>query len=306
LGTKSHYQEELSYRLLKGLFRCLGCVSPRTAGRISDRLGWLLFHLDKRHRTIALNNLERAFGDGHTPAQNRKIALTVFRNLVRMLFEIAWSMGQPAEELKRKFRVRGHYNYMRALQKGKGLLMLTGHVGNWELLPVVGVMINLPVNVLYRPLDSPVLERFITELRSRFGARMIPTARSARQVLKALLRGEIFAILMDQNVDWYEGVFVDFFGHRACTNKGMALLALKTRAPVVPIFLIREPDGFLVDVGTEVPLIQTGDKIKDVEENTQRYNTVIEDFVRRYPDQWFWVHQRWKTPPYHPWPRESD
>ncbi|CAB5079451.1 Lipid A biosynthesis lauroyl acyltransferase (EC [Olavius algarvensis associated proteobacterium Delta 3] len=302
----SHIRESLGYGVLKWLFRCLGCVSPQTAGKIADRLGWVLFHLDKRHRTIALNNLERAFGEGHTPAQNRRIALTVFRNLVRMLFEISWSMRLPLEELKRHFRVKGHLNFTHALRKGKGILMLTGHAGNWELLPIVGAMVNLPVNVLYRPLDSPVLERFITELRSRFGARMIPTAKSARRVLKALLRGEIFAILMDQNVDWYEGVFADFFGHRACTNKGMALLALKTGAPVVPIFLVRETGGFMVEISAEVPLIRTGDKIKDLEENTQRYNAVIEDFVRRYPDQWFWVHQRWKTPPYHPWPRKTE
>jgi len=302
----SKIQEELGYTLLKGLFRCLGCVSRKTAGRIADHLGWLLFRIDKRHRAIALNNLERAFGEAHSLSENREIALTVFRNLIRILFEISWSMRLPVEELKRHFRVKGHLNFIRTLRKGKGVLMLTAHAGNWELLPIVGAMVNLPVNVLYRPLDSPVLERFITELRSRFGARMIPTARSARQVLKALIRGEIFAILMDQNVDWYEGVFVDFFGHRACTNKGMALLALKTGAPVLPIFLVRESEGFLVEVGTEVPLIRTGDKTKDLEENTQRYNAVIEDFVRRYPDQWFWVHQRWKTPPYQPWPRESD
>jgi len=126
-----------------------------------------------------------------------------------------------------------------------------------------------------------------------------------RKILQNLKQGGLIGILMDQNVDWYEGVFVDFFGRRACTNKGLALLALKTRAPVIPIFLVREKTGFRVEIGEEIPLVKTGDKIKDIEANTQQYNNAIEAFVRRYPDQWFWVHQRWKTRPYWPWPRRE-
>jgi KDO2-lipid IV(A) lauroyltransferase len=125
-----------------------------------------------------------------------------------------------------------------------------------------------------------------------------------RKVLGILKQGEVIVMLMDQNVDWYEGVFVDFFGRRACTNKGLALLARKTEAPVVPVFLIRKESGFIVEIGQEVPLIKTGDKTKDIEANTQQYNKIIEDIIRRYPDQWFWVHQRWKTRPYQPWPKK--
>ena len=109
---------------------------------------------------------------------------------------------------------------------------------------------------------------------------------------------------MDQNFDWYEGVFVDFFGRKACTNKGMALLALKTESPVIPMFLVRERSRFKVIFEPEVPLIRTGDKTKDIEANTQQYNEVIEKIVRRYPEQWFWVHQRWKTKPFQPWPQQ--
>jgi KDO2-lipid IV(A) lauroyltransferase len=114
------------------------------------------------------------------------------------------------------------------------------------------------------------------------------------------------ALLMDQNVDWYEGIFVDFFGHRACTSSGLALLALKTGAPVVPVFLVREKLGFRAEFGTEIPTVKTGDKRKDIETNTLQYNRVIEDFIRRYPDQWFWVHQRWKTKPYQSWDKNSN
>lgn len=116
-------------------------------------------------------------------------------------------------------------------------------------------------------------------------------------------RGELFVLLLDQSVDCYEGVFVDFFGHRTCTNKGMVLLALKTEAPVVPAFLIREKFGFTGKFLPEIPLTKTGDKTKDLEINTEKYNKVIESVVRQYPEQWFWVHRRWKTRPFSPWPR---
>jgi KDO2-lipid IV(A) lauroyltransferase len=176
-------------------------------------------------------------------------------------------------------------------------------MGNWELLSVTAGMAGYPVNVLYRPLDFIPLDEFFIRFRTRFGARVIPSRRAMRDVLKCLGRGEVAAMLMDQNVDWREGVFVEFFGRRACTNKGLAPLALKTGAPVVPVFMIRERDGFTVEYLPEIRLIKTGDKTRDVEENTRQYNKVIEAYIRQYPEQWLWLHQRWKTRPYQPWPR---
>jgi KDO2-lipid IV(A) lauroyltransferase len=184
--------------------------------------------------------------------------------------------------------------------------VLTGHFGNWELLSVIGAMLSYPLSVLYRPLDFKPLDRFFVKLRTRFEGKLIPLKRSMFAILKSLGRGEMVVLLMDQNVDWYEGVFVDFMGHRACTNKGLALIALKTKAPVIPAFLVREKEGFTAKFLPEIPLTISGDKTRDVEDNTQQYNQVIESFLRRYPDQWFWLHQRWKTRPYQPWPREPD
>ncbi|MBW2193548.1 MAG: lysophospholipid acyltransferase family protein, partial [Deltaproteobacteria bacterium] len=191
-----------------------------------------------------------------------------------------------------------------AHDKGRGVLALTAHFGNWELLSVVGAMSGYPLAVLYRPLDFKPLDRFFVKLRTRFGGKMIPQKRALREVLRSLRKREIMVLLMDQNVDWYEGVFVDFMGRRACTNKGLALIALKSKAPVVPVFLVRQGEQFTAKILPEIPLIKTGDKTKDVEENTARYNAAIASFLYQYPEQWFWVHQRWKTRPYHPWPRE--
>jgi KDO2-lipid IV(A) lauroyltransferase len=142
-------------------------------------------------------------------------------------------------------------------------------------------------------------------LRSRFGTEIIPKQRGMRKILEALRKNKLVAILLDQNVDWYEGVFVNFLGEWACTNKGLALMALKTGTPVVPAFSVRQPDGryhFIFE--PEVELIKTGDKTRDVEDNTILFTSIIERYVKEHPDQWFWYHKRWKTKPYWPLPED--
>jgi KDO2-lipid IV(A) lauroyltransferase len=205
--------------------------------------------------------------------------------------------------LHKYFTISGLSNYRSAMAKGKGALLLGAHFGNWEIQMAATHLINMPMRVVYRTLDAKGLDRFVLEYRSRFGAQMISNQRGAiRKIYASLRKGYPVGLLMDQNVDWYEGVFVDYFGHRACTNTGMAVLALKSEAPVVPFFLVRKGNGFECVLGPELSLIKTGDQTKDIEENTRQYNRVIESYARRYPDQWFWVHQRWKTRPYCEWP----
>lgn len=296
--------DKVSYGLIRQFFNLLGLASKSTAERLSTLLGHLVFRLAGRHRRIALDNLLRAFGGEITPGQAREITRRVFVNLVRILFEIGWLLRLDPRDARRQIRLDGWDRLTRQLRRGKGALVLLAHAGNWELLSAMVLFAPTPVNVLYRPLDYKPLDRFFRDLRSRFGATPISTRRSAREVIRALKRGEVVGILMDQNVDWYEGVFVEFFGRRAATNKGFALLALKTGAPVLPAYLIREAQGYRVAIWPEIPLIRTGDRTKDIEANTQQYNDAIERFVRRHPDQWFWVHQRWKTRPYQPWPRQ--
>jgi KDO2-lipid IV(A) lauroyltransferase len=261
--------------------------------------------LDKKHRTIVNKNLSWAFREERSYKEIRLLARQVFGNLGKLLFEIGWALRLEQRQFDRYFRIVGLSNLHTAFKKGKGVLALTAHVGNWELLTNVAAMTGYPLTIVVRPLDFGPLEAFFERFRSRFGAELIPTKYSMRMVLRSLQRRHMVAMLMDQNVDWYDGVFVDFFGRLACTNKGMALLALKTEAPVVPVFLVRDGLGFVAEFGPEVPLIKTGDKTKDIEQNTQQYNSVIESFICRYPDQWFWVHQRWKTRPYKPWPRQD-
>ena len=293
-------------RILNTLLKFLGVFSRRRAERIAHFFGKILFNVDRKHRKIALDNLIYAFGHEKQFQEIEEIARQVFINLVKIVFEIAWSLHLKESQFKEHFKIDGYHNIKNAYQKGRGVLALTAHFGNWELLTIIASMIKFPINIVVRPLDFKPLDHFIFNLRTRYGGKIIPKERSIHAIIKSLNRGEMVALLMDQNVDWYEGVFVDFMGHRACTSKGLALFALKTEAPVVPVFMIREKSGLRAEFGPEVVTVKTGDRQKDIEINTQEYNRVIENFVRRYPEQWFWIHQRWKTKPYQAWPRNPN
>ena len=160
--------------------------------------------------------------------------------------------------------------------------------------------------MVVKPLDFEPAERLSRTLREISGNRVVSKERSMRVLIKLLREKKNLGILMDQNIDWKDGVFVDFFGRRACTNKGLALLVLSTGAPVVPGFMVYEGNGhYRLELQPPVPWLEFGDRTKNIEENTAQYNRVIEAMARRYPDHYFWVHQRWKTRPYQPWPREE-
>jgi KDO2-lipid IV(A) lauroyltransferase len=300
------YFEKNATDFFEGLFKLFGRFPSTWTATMADILGGMLFCVDKKHRDIAIGNLTYAFRCQKHPQEIKKIARQVFINLIHVVFEIGWSLRLKESHFAEHFRIDGYHHIKNAYEKGKGVLALTAHFGNWELLTIIAAMIRFPINIVVRPLDFKPLDHFIFNLRTRYGGKIIPKQRSFRPIIRCLNKGEMVALLMDQNVDWYEGVFVDFMGHRACTNKGLALLALKTGAPVVPVFMIRGKTGFRAEFGPEIPTLKTGDKQKDIEINTREYNRVIENVIHRYPDQWFWIHQRWKTKPYQSWPRKTD
>ncbi len=291
--------------VISALFRLLGSIPGSVTDFLAKAAATLWFRIDKKHRNIAIQNLTRAFGHEKSPDQIRMLAFRSFYNIMRIPFEIGWSDRLTLPELYRHAEIRGLDHVRKALAKGKGVLALTAHMGNWELLPSVAPMAGFKADIIYRPMDFLPLDAFFLRLRTRFGAGLIPNTHAMRKILRQLKKGNLVALLMDQNVDWYEGVFVEFFNHRACTNKGFALMALKTRAPVVPTFMVRDGNRYIIEFCAEIELVQTGDRTHDIEANTLRYNQAIEAMIRCYPDQWFWVHQRWKTRPFCPWPKEQ-
>jgi Kdo2-lipid IVA lauroyltransferase/acyltransferase len=264
-----------------------------------EGLSRLIYALDDRHRRIALRGLTLAFPERDLKERDA-IARSAFRNLARVAAEFFFLPSLNEKNFTRYITFEGLENFQKAYEKGKGILFLTAHFGNWEWMAALfPLQSHHPLHVVVRPLDSRFLDSMVEQLRMRTGNQAIPKQKAMGQILRLLKAGEIVGILLDQNMAWQEGVFVDFFGEKACTNTGMALLALKTETPVLPAFNIRQKDGrYRVVIEPEIPLVRTGDKDRDITENTQRFTQVIERYIRNYPDQWLWLHQRWKTRPW--------
>jgi len=278
---------------------------PLPVGQFLGKMVGLLFALIPMNRTaVSVENIQTSFGDSMEKAEARKLNRKVLIHFGQMFFETPHIMRLNHRNLSRYAVFYQEENYLRAIEKGKGVFVLTAHFGNWELMSAAISIHFGPGAALVRPIDFQSLDRLVNELRSRFGTETISKDRAMRRVMATIKENKNVGILMDQNVDWYEGVFVDFLGRQACTNKGLALLALKTNAPVIPTFAVKQSDGrYRIIFDKEVQLIRTGDKTKDVEENTALFTNIIESYIRRYPEQWFWFHQRWKTKPYCPLPQ---
>jgi Kdo2-lipid IVA lauroyltransferase/acyltransferase len=284
-----------SQRLADILLTCFQRIPLFLRKALFTGLFRLFYHVAPRQRLIAAYNLRRAFPD-KSDDEILRIVRGVYRNMgivAAEFFDIPRITKENIEEL---VEVEGLEHCLKALEKGLGVLFFTAHFGNWELAAAAVSLLVKPVGVIYRPLDSAILDRIVLRGRSATGNIPIPKERAMRPMLRHLKQNGILGILIDQNVAWYEGVFVDFFGRPACTTNGLALLALHTGAPVLPGFMARLPDGrYRLVLGPEVEVIDTGDHEADILANTHRFTGVIEETVRQYPEQWLWVHQRWKT-----------
>ena len=297
----------MSLQQLAEKFMDIAAVVPlRFTWRLAELLGRLWFRLDTKHRLIALNNLKLAWGEERTERERINIARRNFIHLVRVVLELFYIRKVTSEEVDEFATFEGVKNLDAALEEGRGVLVMTSHFGNWELMALAYSLRYRPVSLVIRPLDIPFLDSLITKIRTRGGNQMIAKKGSVRKVLRLLAAGEVVGFLIDQNPAWEEGVFVPFFREIACTNKALSALALRTNAPVIPVYNVREANGtYRIVFEPEVVLDRSGDTRRDMEENTAKFNRIIESYIRRHPEQWFWVHQRWKTRPHQPWPRQT-
>jgi KDO2-lipid IV(A) lauroyltransferase len=288
------------------VFMDMAAILPlRFSWKLAEFFGRVWFQVDRRHRQIALSNLRIAWGNELSENERRTIARRNFIHLARVLLELPYLRKLTPDDLDGFVAFHGIEHLKGALEKGRGVLVLASHFGNWELMALAFSLRYRPINIVVRPLDNPLLDNLIAKIRIRGGNQLIPKKGSARKMLRLLAAGEVVALLLDQNAAWYEGVFIPFFNKIACTNKALSSIALRTGAPVIPAFNVRQPEGsYQIFFQPEVVLDRSGDATRDVEENTAKFNKTIETYVRRYPEQWFWVHQRWKTRPYQRWPRE--
>jgi len=191
--------------------------------------------------------------------------------------------------------VEGLEDALKVLEKKKGALLLLSHFGNWELMGLMSKVIGNPIMVIAKPMKNKRVDRLITEIREKAGLEIIPSKNASRRVIQALSQNRVVGILIDQRAKRNEGVWADFFGRKAPTTPGLALLAIKTKAPVLQVFMIR--DGYRqhhLFIKEPLKLVNTGNIRKDIEVNTQIFNHALESIIRQYPDQWFWVHRRWE------------
>ena len=288
----------LEYALVWCIVKTIGLLPRPLARTIGIGLGQLVYLLHAKLRRVGHRNLTLAFPDMPQPERD-KILHGVFTSLGRQLAEVCLFPRYNAQNVSDVVIYDGFENFDQAFARGKGVLFLTAHLGGWELSAFAHSLYGHPLSFLMRPLDNPYLDRMMREYRTMHGNQTIDKDDPTRGLLRAMKEGKVVGFLMDTNMTPPQGIFVDYFGIPACTASGLARIALRTDAAVIPGFTIWDPAlrKYRLRFDPALALIRTADNEADIAANTQLFTKVIEDFVRRYPDQWLWVHRRWKTRP---------
>ena len=276
----------------------VGALPRRAARAVGAGIGAAAWGLLGRLRRVGMRNLEMAYPE-KTERERTEILRGVYRSLGWEIGEFCKMSGYTAEGASRFIRYDGLEHYLAARERGKGVLVLTGHLGAWELSSFYHSLMGYPMSLVIRRLDNPLVDAFVNRIRCLHGNRVIHKDDFARGLLTSMQRGETVGILMDTNMTPPQGVFVPYFGVEACTASGLARVALHSGAAVLPGFLVWEAaeEKYVLRFGEELELIRTGNAAQDIVANTALFTATIEAYVRRYPEQWLWVHRRWKTRP---------
>lgn len=279
-----------------GVRATLGVVSvlpEALVPKCGAAVGWLAWIADGRHRRVALGNVAAALPD-RTPRERRAIVRRSFMHFGRLLFELLKFGTLPVERMLARVEFEGEERVQAAYAQGKGVLFVTGHFGFWELHAMAHGKRFQPIGLLARALDNPELHALLESIRQRTGNFVIYRQGTIRRVMRALQEGKGVAVLIDQHVQARDAVSVDFFGRPANTTPAVAALALRTGAPVVPVFAVPIGGGryrMIYEPPVEAPPAESPDAIR---EYTQRCTQALEAWVRRHPDMWLWMHRRWR------------
>ena len=291
-------RHRLEYALLWLVVKALGSLPRRISRFLGIRSALAIYWLHGRLRKVGLRNLELAFPEMNL-AERRRILRGVFVSLGRQLAEFCLLPRLTLENVEQVVIYDGFENFDQARKRGKGVLFLTGHLGAWELSSFVHSLHGNPLHIVMRGLDNPYVDRLVQSYRTMHGNTTVDKDNFVRGLLSAMKAGETVGILMDTNMTPPQGVFVDFFEIPACTASGLARIALRTDAAVLPGFCVWDAglQKYKLRFDPQVELVRTGDDEADILANTAKFTNVIEKFVREYPDQWLWVHRRWKRRP---------
>ena len=291
-------RENLEYWLVVAVARTLGRVPRGLARLLAGLLAFAVYWAFGRLRRVGVRNLELALPELSLEAR-RGILRGVYVHLGWQLVEFCRMTRYTAENTRDWIRCEGLDNYLAAQGRGKGVLVVTGHLGAWELSSFYHSLMGHPMGMVIRRLDNRRLDEFVNGIRCLHGNKVLHKDDFGRGLLTAMRTGRTVGILMDTNMTPPQGAFVKFFGRDACTATGLAHVARKTGAAVLPGFMLWEPAErkYVLHFGPEVEIPHTKDAQADILEGTQRCTAAIEGWIRRYPDQWLWIHRRWKTRP---------
>ena len=300
MAKRGKLQTRAEYVLGRSILAVLGMLPRAVSLKLGLAAGRLGYILAVGLRRTGQRNLEIAFPE-LSPAERHRLLRESFKSLGRLLAEFSQFPKLTTKQLRELIEYDPvGITYVRRAEAGKrGIIFLTGHIGSWEILSFGWSALEYPISFLVRPLDNHLLEEMIERIRTRFGNRAIDKKSAARQALRMLRDGGTLGILSDLNTQEFEGVFVPFFGKLACTTAGIATLALKTDSVVIPTCAVWNPrkGRYYFRADEPIEILRTGDHKKDVEVNTARFAAAVEKMVRAYPDQWLWIHKRWKTRP---------
>jgi KDO2-lipid IV(A) lauroyltransferase len=291
-------RERLEYWLVLAVARTLGAMPRSLARLISAALASLVFALMGRLRRVGERNLDLALPNISSEERER-VLRGVYRSLGWQLVEFCRMARYTPANIRDWISTEGLEHYLAAQSRGKGVLIVTGHLGAWELSSFYHSLMGHPMGMVIRRLDNRLLDEYVNRIRCLHGNRVLHKDDFARGLLTAMRAGETVGILMDTNMTPPQGVFVDFFGRAACTASGLARVALKTGAAVLPGFMLWEPKEkkYVLHFGPEIAFTRTGNAEADIQAATQQCASATEAWIRRYPDQWLWIHRRWKTRP---------
>ena len=291
-------KEWIEYAAVWAILNVLGALPHGPARGLAAAVASALYGLLPKLRRTAEFNLRLAFPEWDD-ARRREVIRGMVRNLGWMAAEFAHFPRYTRENIEETLILDGHENFLSGQRRGKGVLYLTGHIGAWELSSFAHALYGFPLHYMARPLDNARVDNLVNRYRCLSGNKPIFKNESARALLKILRESGTVGILADQNTMPEEGVFVDFFGKSACTTTGIARVALHTGAAVVPGYAYWDASIGKYRLRFEAPveLVRTGNTERDIFVNTQKFTKVIEEIVRKHPEQWVWVHARWKMRP---------
>lgn len=295
---RSRIQNKTELAALRLMLGAIGALPLAASLRFGETVGRILAKLLPNLRRTALRNLEIALPDMKIE-EKRLIVRKVFESLGRHLGFVSHFKKFKHEDVRDLVDIVGRENFYAAHERGKGVLFFTGHFGSWEVFNLLPPAFGYGMNILVRRIDNPLVESFVDGWRTRFGSVTIDKSRSARTMYRILKKGEMLGILADLNVQEKEGVFVDFFGIPASTTTSIAKLALATGASILPAFAVwDEPRRkYVVHLEPEIAYDRSDPSEENVRRITQAVTSVVEKYVRKYPEQWLWIHKRWNTRP---------